>query len=116
MSGWACEGVTFRYPDASRDALAGLSLSIPPGACTAVLGPNGSGKSTALRVLAGLLIPTSGTVSLRTDSDELDVSHVPFGFLEVLGQGLLQLVVLHLVDQLRQCLLGELALDVEDVA
>ncbi|MET0451079.1 MAG: ATP-binding cassette domain-containing protein [Mycobacterium sp.] len=57
--------------------LRGLTLAAEPGHLSVIIGPNGSGKSTALRVLAGLLIPTSGTVSLRTDSDELDVSHVP---------------------------------------
>lgn len=46
------------------DALRGISLSIRPGAVTAIAGPNGSGKSTLLAVLAGLLVPRSGTVSL----------------------------------------------------
>ncbi|MEG9247919.1 zinc ABC transporter ATP-binding protein AztA [Arthrobacter sp. Soc17.1.1.1] len=46
------------------DALRGVSLSIQPGAVTAIAGPNGSGKSTVLAVLAGLLVPRRGTVSL----------------------------------------------------
>lgn len=46
------------------DALRGISLSIQRGAVTAVAGPNGSGKSTLLAVLAGLLVPRSGRVSL----------------------------------------------------
>ncbi|HEX2095626.1 MAG TPA: ABC transporter ATP-binding protein, partial [Longimicrobiaceae bacterium] len=62
MSRWRCEGVVFRYPEAVRPAVDGVSLEVPEGACTAVLGPNGSGKSTLLRLLLGTLAPSSGTV------------------------------------------------------
>jgi iron complex transport system ATP-binding protein len=41
-----------------------VSLAVPPGLVTCVLGPNGAGKSTVLRVLAGALAPSAGTVSL----------------------------------------------------
>jgi zinc/manganese transport system ATP-binding protein len=46
------------------DALRGVSLVIEPGTVTAIAGPNGSGKSTLLEVLAGLLVPRSGSVSV----------------------------------------------------
>jgi len=52
--------VRFCYPEAT--ALEGLSLSVTPGECLAVLGANGSGKSTLLRVLAGLCFPERGRV------------------------------------------------------
>jgi len=52
--------VSFRYPEAT--ALDGLSLSVSPGECLAILGANGSGKSTLLRVLAGLCFPERGAV------------------------------------------------------
>ena len=42
--------------------LRGVSLTLPPGRCLAILGPNGSGKSTLLRVLAALLHPARGQV------------------------------------------------------
>ncbi|QEV22214.1 ABC transporter ATP-binding protein [Streptomyces alboniger] len=42
----------------------GVSLAPPPGATVGLLGPNGSGKSTLLRLLAGVLAPASGVVTL----------------------------------------------------
>jgi ABC-type multidrug transport system ATPase subunit len=39
-----------------------LSTNLPPGSRTAILGPNGSGKSTLLQTIAGVLVPTQGTV------------------------------------------------------
>jgi ABC-2 type transport system ATP-binding protein len=38
-----------------------LSLDVGPGRFFAILGPNAAGKTTLLRLLAGLLMPTSGT-------------------------------------------------------
>ena len=40
---------------------AGLDLSVLPGEVHGFLGPNGAGKSTTLRILLGLIRPTSGT-------------------------------------------------------
>ncbi|MFE0175840.1 ABC transporter ATP-binding protein [Streptomyces sp. NPDC059002] len=42
----------------------GVSLAPPAGATVGLLGPNGSGKSTLLRILAGVLAPASGVVTL----------------------------------------------------
>lgn len=45
-------------------ALDGVSFALGEGRTLAVLGPNGAGKSTLLRILAGLLRPTAGEVSV----------------------------------------------------
>jgi heme exporter protein A len=47
-----------------RTALHGISASVPPGATLAVLGRNGAGKTTLLRILATLLRPHAGEVSV----------------------------------------------------
>ena len=50
-------------------ALRGVSLNIAPGMVTMLLGENGAGKSTALRLIAGLAVPTRGTVAVFGQSE-----------------------------------------------
>jgi branched-chain amino acid transport system ATP-binding protein len=45
-----------------RPVLRDVSISVPPGEITALLGANGAGKSTTVKVAAGLLRPTAGSV------------------------------------------------------
>jgi ABC-2 type transport system ATP-binding protein len=51
------------------DAVRGIGFAVPAGSATALLGRNGAGKSTTMRVLAGVIPPTGGLVTL----DGLDV-------------------------------------------
>lgn len=48
----------------TRCVLAGLDLAVEPDAVTLLVGANGAGKTTALRLLAGLAEPDSGTVTI----------------------------------------------------
>ena len=47
-----------------RDAVADLALAVPTGSVFGFLGPNGSGKTTTIRMLLGLVSPTSGSARL----------------------------------------------------
>lgn len=55
-------GLTRRYGPVR--ALAGVDLVLNRGEILLVLGPNGAGKSTLLRTIAGLLLPTAGSVAI----------------------------------------------------
>src|SRR5438270_7783276 len=51
-----------------RRAVDNVDLSLRPGECLALFGPNAAGKTTLLRVIAGLLKPTTGTVHVSGES------------------------------------------------
>jgi ABC-2 type transport system ATP-binding protein len=53
-------GLARRYGE--LEALRGFELALAPGECVAVIGHNGSGKTTAVRMIAGLLDPSAGSV------------------------------------------------------
>jgi phosphonate transport system ATP-binding protein len=61
----SCEltGVTLAYGDVT--AVADLSLRVAPGETVALVGPSGAGKTSLLRMLAGMLPASSGTVCLQ---------------------------------------------------
>jgi ABC-type polysaccharide/polyol phosphate transport system ATPase subunit len=52
-------------PDETFPALQGVSFTVPAGRTYGIIGRNGSGKSTALKLVAGITKPTSGTVKVE---------------------------------------------------
>jgi ABC-2 type transport system ATP-binding protein len=56
-------GLARRY--GALEALRDVDLKIHPGECVAVIGHNGSGKTTAVRLIAGLLDPSAGSVQVE---------------------------------------------------
>jgi ATP-binding cassette subfamily B protein len=56
------QGVRYRYPRGSRDALAGIDLAIPAGQRVALVGRTGAGKSTLMKLTARFYDPTAGRI------------------------------------------------------
>lgn len=63
MTHVSIKDLTKIYPGADHAALDNLSLEIPSGELTALLGPSGCGKTTTMKMIAGLLEPTSGDIT-----------------------------------------------------
>src|SRR3954447_3713859 len=63
-------GVTKVY-DSGVAALGPLDLEVRKGEFASLLGPSGCGKSTALRLIAGLNVPPSGTVGVSYHSGQV---------------------------------------------
>lgn len=57
------QGLSHRY--GSHLAASGISLSLRKGDILGLLGPNGAGKSTTMKMLAGVLAPSAGTVRIN---------------------------------------------------
>ena len=57
-----------------KRAVDGISLAVPAGSIFGLLGPNGAGKTTALRVLLGIIDPSSGTRRLLGHDRPLDAA------------------------------------------
>ena len=62
--------VHLRYPDASREALAGINLSLPGGKTVALVGTSGSGKTSLANLLPRFYHPTSGEILIDDHSIE----------------------------------------------
>ena len=70
-------GVVKRF--SGLTALAGISAEILPGRLTGLVGPDGAGKTTLMRLMAGLLRPSEGTISILgrdTVRDQGEIAHL----------------------------------------
>ncbi|SVA92633.1 uncharacterized protein METZ01_LOCUS145487, partial [marine metagenome] len=56
------------YPNTEQPALDRLNLDIESGQLNALLGPSGCGKTTAMKMIAGILMPTGGDILFDGDS------------------------------------------------
>jgi ABC-2 type transport system ATP-binding protein len=57
-----------------KRAVDGVSLTVPEGSITGILGPNGAGKTTCLRMMLGIIDPSSGSRSLLGHDRPLEVA------------------------------------------
>ena len=60
-----CRGLTKAYSKHAHNALSEVNLEITRGKIVGLLGPNGSGKTTLIKLINGLLVPTSGEVLIN---------------------------------------------------
>ncbi|MEU1753094.1 ATP-binding cassette domain-containing protein [Micromonospora matsumotoense] len=60
------EAVSFRYPHRTAPVFTDLDLTLPAGACTAIVGLNGAGKTTLVKLLARLALPDAGRITVGT--------------------------------------------------
>jgi len=69
-SGLIVDNVGLMLPASGNFLLQGVSFRLSPGECLGIIGPSGSGKSTLGQIIAGISVPTRGSVLL----DNIDVS------------------------------------------
>ena len=81
MKSVIAEDLVKTYRDGAVRALDHLSLDVEEGTVLSVLGPNGAGKTTTVRILATLLSPDSGNVSVGG----IDVIKHPDEVREIIG-------------------------------
>ena len=66
--------ISHTYPGENEAALRDISLTLGDTTVTALVGPNGSGKTTLMQILGGVMVPTSGSISIdgaQASADEL---------------------------------------------
>ena len=66
------KGVRFRYPEATRFAVDGISLNVKPGQKIALVGPSGGGKTTTASLMARFFDVTEGSITLGG----VDIRHI----------------------------------------
>ena len=75
-------GVGRRFGE--KRVLAGVDVDIGDGAFLLVTGPNGAGKTTLLRLIAGLIVPTTGELHVAADRSRIGfLAHEPLVYREL---------------------------------
>ena len=94
VAGIVLDGVEKSFPKMARPAVAALSAHVAAGRITGLVGPDGAGKTTLLRMIAGLLVPSAGSIRVVghdpvADADALraELGYMPqkFGLYEDLS-------------------------------
>ncbi len=73
-------GMTFPTSSGPLRVLEGVSIAVRPGEFVSLLGPSGCGKSTLLRLIADILAPTDGRITVAGESPETARRRRAFGF------------------------------------
>lgn len=120
------EGIRWSAPDGD-EIVKGIHLEIPDGKLTVVTGPNGGGKTSLAKLVAGLMPPSSGKISLDgTDITNLNVTEraqkgisyafqQPVHFKGLRVRDLLEISAEEKLDEPRLCsLLGQVGLCAHD--
>ena len=70
------DNVNFKFPETNKEVLNSISLKINQGEKILLNGENGSGKTTLIRLLSGLIQPTSGSFFINDDTfNKIDLKH-----------------------------------------
>ena len=99
------DGVTYKYHKSTTRAVDNLTMTIPVGSRIGIAGYSGSGKSTLVKMLAGLLQPTSGEI--RLDGVVLNDKRIP-GWQNMIGY------VSQQIAMLEATVAENIALELED--
>lgn len=105
------EHITFRYPDATSNALDDFTMSIPSGTIVAIVGPNGAGKSTLLKLLCRFYDPEEGSIQI----DGRNLKDIPTDDLRRLITTLFQQPFHYNTTVRENILYGDLDLQASDV-
>ena len=83
MTRISLDGVSVQYPDEPiphREVIQGLNLRIAPATFVVLIGPSGCGKTTLLRLMSGLLHPTTGQVTFGNGPASNEFPHLSVVF------------------------------------
>ena len=72
----ALNNLTYRFSPKSPPAISNITTTLPSGKFIGVVGPDGAGKTTLIRLMAALLKPTEGTITIATHDTLKDAEAV----------------------------------------